>query len=40
MKNVLHSLAKTGLTPLGLTVAASAAGKGVHAKSQTREQQH
>ena len=33
IKNVIYSLAKSVLTPLGLTAAASAADAGIHKKS-------
>ena len=40
IKNVIKPLAKSVLTPLGLTAAASAADTGIHKKYQDQEIQH
>ena len=40
IKNVIKSLAKSVLIPLGLTVAASAADAGMHKKYYDQEIQH
>ena len=40
MQNVIKTLAKSVLIPLGLTAAVSAADAGIHKKLLVQEQQH